>query len=130
VILGKVLYIYVMPRPKTIQPNPLTTFNLEAQIFEVRDKNTWEIGRGQDKNFLFRETNSHILNGLLDDLQSGNRKREEQAREALSSKSAMDRFINKAGYEMDERTGRRHGKFVIGEFQLLMKLVRKIEVLK
>ncbi len=129
-ILGKVLYIYVMPRPKTIQPNPLTTFKLESQIFEVRDKNTWEIGRGQDKNFLFRETNSQILNGLLDDLQSGNRKREEQAREALSSQSAMDKFINKAGYEMDERTGRRHGKFIIGEFQLLMKLVREIEVLK
>ena len=116
-----------MPRRKTIQPEPLLAFELDGQAFEIRDKNTWGIGRGQNKKFLSRETNSQILNGLIDDLQSCNKKREKRAMKALSSQSALDRYITEAGYEMDERTGRRHGKCIIKEYQLLMKLVEEGE---
>ena len=102
-----------MPRKKNIQPAPLESFDLEdGTLVEIRDWRTREIGQGLDKKFNSEELDWQILYGLFDDLNSGNPFRENRAEKALSSNAAMERFLFDAGYEMDERTGRRHGKSI------------------
>ena len=117
-----------MPRKQTIQPTPLESFNLEdGTVVEIRDWRTREIGRGADKKFNSEELDWKVLNGLFDDLQSGSSDRRLQAEKALSSNAAMERFLYAAGYEMEERTGRRHGKSIREKHNLMRRIVGAVE---
>lgn len=117
-----------MPRKKTIQPQPLQRFNLEdGRTVEVRDWRTREIGPGKDKEFNSEELDWQVLNGLFDDLQSGESYLRNRAEGALVSNGAMERFLYDAGYEMDERTGRRHGKSIREKYNLMRRIVGAVE---
>jgi hypothetical protein len=117
-----------MPRKKTIQPQPLQQFELEdGRTVEVRDWRTREIGRGKDKEFNSDELDWQVLNGLIDDLQSGVSHRRIRAEEALASNGAMERFLHSSGYEMDERTGRRHGKSIRQKYTQTRQIVGAVE---
>ena len=117
-----------MPRKKPLQPPPLESFSLEdGTLVEIRDWRTREIGRGQDKKFNSEELQWQVLHGLFDDLGSGDRNRERRAKEALTSNAAIERFLFNAGYEMDERTGRRHGKSIREKFQQMRRIVGAAE---
>ncbi len=117
-----------MPRQKTIQPKPLYTFTTDNGIVaEVRDFATREIGRGLDKQFLYEELDWQVLLGLFDDLLSGNAFREARANAALTSNHAMERFLHDGGYEMDERTGRRHGKSIRQKYTQTRQIVGAVE---
>ena len=116
-----------MPRKQTIQPAPLESFNLEDAVVEIRDWRTREIGRGADKKFNSEELDWQVLNGLFDDLQSGSSDRRLRAEKALSSNASMERFLYSAGYEMDERTGRRHGKSIREKHNLMRHIVGTVE---
>lgn len=118
-----------MPRKTTIQPTPLETFVLEdGTVVEVRDRETREIGRGQDKKFNAEELDWQVVNGLVDDLRSGNRDRMLRAQSALASNHAMERFLYDAGYDdMDERTRRRHGKAIRQKLTQTLQIVATVE---
>lgn len=117
-----------MPRKQTIQPTPLKSFNLEdGSLVEIRNWRTREIGRGADKKFNSEEMDWQVLDGLFDDLQSGCSDRRIRAEKALSSNAAMERFLYSAGYEMDERTGRRHGKSIREKYSLMRQIVGNVE---
>ena len=117
-----------MPRKQTVQPIPLESFMLEdGTVVEIRDRHTREIGRGADKKFNSDELDWQVLNGLFDDLQSGDCNRRLRAEKALSSNAAMERFLYIAGYEMEERTGRRHGKSIREKYNLMRRIVGDVE---
>ena len=118
-----------MPRKKTIQPPPSETFALDdGTIVEVRDRETREIGRGLDKKFSAEELDWQVINGLFDDLRSGNRARELRAQSALASNHAMERFLYEGGYDdMDERTRRRHGKSIRKKLTQTLQIVGAVE---
>jgi hypothetical protein len=117
-----------MPRKKTVQPPPLDSFTLENGIeVEVRDWRTREIGRGQDKKFNSEELDWQVLNGLVDDLMSGDIDRENRANQALISDAALERFLFDGGYEMDERTGRKHGKSIREKYTQMRQIVGNVE---
>ena len=117
-----------MPRKKTIQPQPLQLFDLEDETtVEVRDWRTREIGQGKDKEFNSDELDWQVLNGLFEDLQSGVSHRRIRAEEALASNGAMERFLHSSGYEMDERTGRRHGKSIREKYTQMRRIVGSVE---
>ena len=118
-----------MPRKTTIQPAPLETFVLDdGTVVEVRDRETREIGRGLDKKFNAEELDWQVVNGLVDDLRSGNRDRMLRAQSALASNHAMERFLYEAGYDdMDERTRRRHGKTIRRKLTQTLQIVGEIE---
>lgn len=105
-----------MPRKKTVQPEPLETFEVDNVTVEIRDYATREIGRGLDRKFVAEDLIFQVLIGLVDDEQSGDPKRIERAATALASTHAMARHLLDGGYEMDERTARRHGKKIISEY--------------
>lgn len=120
--------IWAMPRKPTIQPAPRESFTLDdGTLVEVRDWQTRTIGRGLDKKFLSEEQDWQVLNGLFDDLNSGNKKLVERARVALESNHAMARFLYEAGYDSDERTGRRHGKSVRCKYDNIRRIVGIVE---
>jgi len=51
-----------MPRKKTIQPEPSETLTLkDGTIVEIRNHETREIGRGQDKKFESEELDNQAL---------------------------------------------------------------------
>jgi hypothetical protein len=117
-----------MPRQKTVQPLPIEALHLEdGTLVEVRDWRTREIGRGQDKKFEAEELDWQVLLGLFDDLMSGCRKREERAAKALASNAAMERHLLNGGYEMDERTARRHGKCIREKYTQTRRILGAIE---
>jgi hypothetical protein len=117
-----------MPRKKTAQPLPLETFTTDDGIpVEVRDWRTREIGQGQDKKFNSEDLDWQVLIGLFDDLRSGNCFRENRATEALTSNAAMERFLFDGGYEMDERTGRRHGKSIREKYAQMRRILGAVE---
>ena len=117
-----------MPRQKTVQPLPIEAFHLEdGTLVEVRDWRTREIGRGQDKKFEAEELDWQVLLGLFDDLMSGCRKREERAATALASNAAMERHLLNGGYEMDERTARRHGKCIREKYTQTRRILGAVE---
>jgi hypothetical protein len=117
-----------MPRKQTIQPIPLSYFNLEdGTVVEIRDWRTREIGRGADKKFIAEDLDWQVLNGLFDDLMSGNPFRENRATEALASNAALERFLFGGGYEFDERTGRRHGKTVREKYTQIRRILGAVE---
>lgn len=117
-----------MPRQKTVQPLPIEAFHLEdGTLVEVRDWRTREIGRGQDKKFEAEELDWQVLLGLFDDLMSGCRKREERATTALASNAAMERHLLNGGYEMDERTARRHGKSIREKYTQTRRILGAID---
>jgi hypothetical protein len=117
-----------MPRQKTVQPLPIEAFHLEdGTLVEVRDWRTREIGRGQNKKFEAEELDWQVLLGLFDDLMSGCRKREERAATALASNAAMERHLLNGGYEMDERTARRHGKCIREKYTQTRRILGAIE---
>jgi hypothetical protein len=117
-----------MPRQKTVQPLPIEAFHLEdGTLVEVRDWRTREIGRGQNKKFEAEELDWQVLLGLFDDLMSGCRKREERAATALASNAAMERHLLNGGYEMDERTARRHGKCIREKYTQTRRIIGAIE---
>lgn len=117
-----------MPRKKTVQPDPLESFHLDdGTVVEIRDWRTREIGRGQDKKFNSTELDWQVLRGLFDDLESGDSDRIEKAEKALASNAAMERFLFAAGYEMDERTGRRHGKSIIEKYIQMRRILGAVE---
>ena len=117
-----------MPRKKLIQPDPLERFNLEdGTPVEIRDWRTREIGRGQDKKFNSVELDWQVLHGLVDDLQSGDAVLQAHAEKVLVSNAAMERFLFEAGYEMDERTGRRHGKSIREKYIQMRRIVGSVE---
>lgn len=117
-----------MPRQKTVQQLPIQAFHLEdGTLVEVRDWRTREIGRGQDKKFEAEELDWQVLLGLFDDLMSGCRKREERAAQALASNAAMERHLLNGGYEMDERTARRHGKTIRENYTQTLRILGAVE---
>ena len=117
-----------MPRKKTIQPEPLYTLTTDNGIVaEVRDFATREIGPGMDKQFLSEELDWQVLLGLCDDLLSGSVDRVSRANTALASNHAMERFLHQGGYEMDERTGRRHGKSIRQKYTQTRQIVGAVE---
>lgn len=117
-----------MPRKKSVQPAPLESFNLDdGTLVEIRDWRTREIGPGRDKKFNAEELDWQILHGLFDDLSSGDSVRQDRAEKALASNAAMERFLYQAGYEMDERTGRRHGKSIKEKYSQMRRIVGAVE---
>lgn len=118
-----------MPRKTTIQPAPLETFALDdGTVVEVRDRETREIGRGLDKKFNAEELDWQVVNGLVDDLRSGNHDRMFRAQSALASNHAMERFLYEAGYDdMDERTRRRHGKTIRQKLTQILQMAGAVE---
>ena len=115
-----------MPRKKTIQPEPSEVITLEdGTVVEVRNHETREIGRGQDKKFESEEMDNQVLIGLFDDLLSAEPQRHSRATTALESDHAMARHLLDGGYEMDERTARRHGKSIRGKYRVWMRLVEQ-----
>ena len=118
-----------MPRKKTIQPAPLESFALDdGTVVEVRDRETREIGRGLDKKFNAEEFDWQVVNGLVDDLRSGNHARVLRAQSALASNHAMERFLYEGGYDdMDERTRRRHGKTIRQKLTQTLQIVGAVE---
>ena len=68
-----------MPRKKTIQPEPLETFELEDwTIVEIRDHETREKGPGKDKQWKARNKVDCILTSLLDMIQSSDNEQTEK----------------------------------------------------
>ncbi|MFM6991598.1 MAG: hypothetical protein ACKOWD_09940 [Rhodoferax sp.] len=118
-----------MPRKRTIQPAPRETFVLDdGTTVEVRDRDTREIGRGLDKKFNSEELDWQVVNGLVDDLRSGNHDRILRAQSALASNYAMERFLYEAGYDdMEERTRRRHGKTIRQKLAQTLQIVATVE---
>ena len=117
-----------MPRKPTIQPAPRASFTLaDCTLVEVRDWQSRTIGRGLDKKFLSEEQDWQVLNGLIDDLNSGKQTLVERARVALESNHAMARFLQNAGYDSDERTARRHGKSVRWKYHQIRRIVGIVE---
>ena len=115
-----------MPRKKTIQPKPSEVITLEdGTIVEVRNHETREIGRGLDRKFESEEMDNQVLIGLFDDLLSADPWRHSRATTALESDHAMARHLLDGGYEMDERTARRHRKSIRGKYQEWMRLVEQ-----
>lgn len=115
-----------MPRKKTIQPEALDRFTLpDGTVVEVRDFITREIGRGADKKFLATELDNQVLLGLFDDLLSTDISRISRTRAAVLSDHAMARYLLDGGYEMDERTARRHGKSIRTQYQIWMRLLEE-----
>ena len=100
-----------MPRKPTLQPAPVESFTLnDGTAVEVRDRHTREIGRGLDKKWVSEELDWQVLIGLIDDLISGRPQRRARAMTALKSDHAMARHLLNGGYDMDDRTARRHGR--------------------
>jgi len=117
-----------MPRQKRVQPRPIEAFYLkDGTLVEVRNWETREIGRGQDKKFEAEELDWQVLLGLFDDLMSGCSKREKRAAEALASNAAMERHLLNGGYEMDERTARRHGKSIREKYTQTRRILGAID---
>ena len=117
-----------MPRKKTVQPKPTLSLNLDdGTPVEIRDWRTREIGQGQDKKFISEDLDWQVLSGLFDDLQSGDIFRENRADEALATNAAMERFLFDGGYEMDERTGRRHGKSIREKYTQMRCILGAVE---
>ena len=115
-----------MPRKKTVQPEPSEVITLEdGTIVEVRNHETREIGRGLDKKFESEEMDNQVLTGLFDDLLSADPRRHERATTALKSDHAMARHLLDGGYEMDERTARRHGKSIREKYRDWLRLVEE-----
>jgi hypothetical protein len=115
-----------MPRKKTVQPEPSETFTLEdGAVVEIRNQKTREIGRGEDKKFNSEEMDNQVLVGLFDDLLSGEPWRHERAATAFESDHAMARHLLDGGYEMNERTARRHGKSIREKYRVWMLLVEE-----
>jgi hypothetical protein len=115
-----------MPRKKTIQPEPSEVFTLgDGTIVEIRNHETREIGRGQDKRFESEEMDNQVLVGLFDDLLSVEPERHFRATTALKSGYAMARYLLDGGYEMDERTAQRHGQSIRGKYRVWMRLVEE-----
>ena len=115
-----------MPRKKTVQPEPSEVITLEdGTIVEARNHETREIGRGLDKKFESEEMDNQVLTGLFDDLLSADPRRHERATTALKSDHAMARHLLDGGYEMDERTARRHGKSIWEKYRDWLRLVEE-----
>jgi hypothetical protein len=117
-----------MPRKPTIQPEPLESFTLDdGTVVEIRDHQTREIGRGSEKKWNAEELDWQVLHGLTDDLQSGNQSRVSRAQAALESNHALERYLHDGGYELNERTGRRHGKSIRAKYAQLMKVLEVVK---
>jgi hypothetical protein len=115
-----------MPRKKTTQPEPSEAITLsDGTVVEIRNHETREIGRGQDRKFESEEMDNQVLIGLFDDLLSAEPWRHTRATTALESDHAMARYLLDAGYEMDERTARRHGKSIRGKYRVWVRLVEE-----
>ena len=115
-----------MPRKKTIQPEPSETLTLEdGTVVEIRNHETREIGRGQDKKFESEELDNQALGGLFDDLLSAEAWRHTRATTAFESDHAMARHLLGGGYELDDRTARRHGKSIREKYRVWMLLVEE-----
>ena len=56
-----------MPRRKTIQPEPLECFEVDGIEVEVRDIDTWPIGRGLHKQKAFETQADKMLESVFDD---------------------------------------------------------------
>jgi hypothetical protein len=80
-----------------------------------------------DKKFQSEELDWQVLGGLIDDLRSGCSEREKRAADALASNAALERFLFHGGYEMDERTGRRHGKSIREKYAQTLRIVGAVE---
>jgi len=117
-----------MPRKITTQPAPKESFTLDdGTIVEVRDYATREIGPGLDKKFNAEELDWQVLLGLVDDLQSSDPTRIARAQTALASNHAMERHFYAGGYELNERTGRRHGKSIREKYAQTMRIVDAVK---
>ena len=117
-----------MPRKPTIQPEPLESFTLDdGTVVEIRDHETREIGRGSEKKWNAEELDWQVLHGLTDDLQSGDQGRISRATAALESNHAIERYLHDGGYELNERTGRRHGKSIRAKYEQLMKALDAVK---
>lgn len=117
-----------MPRKPTIQPKPRESWTTEdGTLVEVRDHETREIGPGLDKKFNSEELDWQVLLGLVDDLQSGDPDRVARAQKALASNHAMERHLYEAGYDLHERTGRRHGKSIRDKYAQTMRIVEAVK---
>ena len=75
----------------------------DGTVVEIRNHETREIGRGQDKKFESEEMDNQALVGLFDDLLSAELWRRNRAKTAFESNHAMARHLLGGGYEMDVR---------------------------
>ena len=117
-----------MPRKKKLQPEPTETFTLDdGTVVEIRDNRTREIGRGLEKKFNAEELDWQVLHGIFDDLKSNDPSRVNRANVALSSNHAMERHLSSGGYEMDERTGRRHGRSIRKKYEQMIRIVNEVK---
>tara|TARA_E500000178_G_scaffold287291_1_gene289438 strand:- start:203 stop:586 length:384 start_codon:yes stop_codon:yes gene_type:complete len=101
-----------MPRKKTIQPEPLKTFELEdGTIVEIRDHETREIGRGLDKQWKAENLVDGILEQLVNMIQGPDAGQTKKAIEVLESPKGVPVFIRLLqmwGYEESDRTLRKY----------------------
>ena len=118
-----------MARKITIQPAPIEVIPLDDETdIEIRDWPTRLIGRGLDKKFLADELGYQVLLGLIDDLQSACSVRTKRANTALQSNHALAGHMLDGGYEMDERSARRHAEKIRGHYRLLMRAGGQINI--
>ena len=120
-----------MPRKKTIQPEPIERFTLEdGTIVEVRDMNTWEIGRG-----LHMQRDHELLRGKIlawvADIYLSPQDPKVVKDDFLKSASAFDIALQKSGHYPKELAGddgpvrKRIYPYVIKHIAILKKLVEE-----
>ena len=104
-----------MPRKKTVQPKPLEIIETPGFTIEVVDKDTRQIGRGQDKAFNASEFDFQVLNKLVDMYLSKSQSQHELAIELLEGHrkaSKLARQLQIWGYDEEERSLREHAKSI------------------
>ena len=117
-----------MPRKKTIQPKPLKTFVVDEVIFEIRDHETREIGRGLDKQWKAINLTDGILDQLVNMVQGSDSRKAQEAIDLLESPKSIPRFIRllqEWGYEESDRTLRKYAERCRKQWSVLSNACRK-----
>lgn len=112
-----------MPRKKTVQPPPTQIIEEGSLSIEIRDKDTREIGRGQDKKFNSEELDFQVLHGLLDIYLSNDVSKRSKVVDLLESPrraSKLARQLEAWGYELSDRALREHAKKIRKHWSGLM----------
>ena len=115
-------------KKKTIQPKPLKTFVVDEVIFEIRDHETREIGRGLDKQWKAINLTDGILDQLVNMVQGSDSRKAQEAIDLLESPKSIPRFIRllqEWGYEESDRTLRKYAERCRKQWSVLSNACRK-----
>ncbi len=102
-----------MPRPRTVQPEPLETFTFtdddgQEVVVEVRDESCWEIGRGLHKRNASQKRKDTVLELVADDyFTSKGRKFVSTEKDYLANASKFARQVELWGLGGDDDSASR-----------------------